>query len=186
MPSPPSSSRFYEYLDNGNGYFEWRELQFSDESLTQSLLNFPDSVHVRLCLIEGITPRIRELYGSRPLNLPLEFFSSHEADTLRQIDTRSPHDSFRFFAKWARPVEQSARNWEIEKLISTKKPYNLDINADPHRVKLNHERYSRNAGIYRPYWPIKAAATGTVRHAALESVSFHLRSYGDKKLGKRV
>ena len=146
---------------------------------------FPSSVRIRLCLIEDLTDTTIDKYVDSPLEIPLEFFESHEQDTIRHIDTKSSPESFAFFAKWARPATQSSRNSDIEDWISKGRPYNIDINSDPHKVRLNHERYCRRPGTYRPYCHIGATPTDMIR-AATECTSLYWRNVNDNPVGMAI
>jgi len=178
-----SSIVIYDCIEDSDGDLIWQELKPSGLFSLVQIHIFPDEVKARLCVVEGVTEKVRNAFSNSVLSIPTGFFELHTAGSLRQTDPRFISVTSGFFAKWPRSVTQTAEQWEIERKISNGKPWNIDMDRDPHSVRLDHQRYVHPPGIYRPSWPIGTNLTGNMSLAAMESVSFHWGDYKGKDIG---
>ena len=122
--------------------------------------------------MEGLSEEMIAACRSQ-IGVPIEFFTYHrnESVRLRPADTTSSEHCLS--ARWSRRVMQSTRHWKIESMISKGTPYNVDTFKDPKDLRLDHERYRRVPGVFRPYCPISQLPEGILLHAARESISIY-------------
>ena len=69
-------------------------------------------------------------------------------------------------------------------MISKGTPYSVDTFKDPKDLRLDHERYQRVPGVFRPYYPISQMPDETLQHAARESISISWVHDNPSSLGK--
>ena len=105
------------------------------------------------------------------LGVPEEFFRHHKSESVRMRPVDTTSSKHCLSAKRSRLVNQSARHWKIESMISKGTPYNVDTFKDPKDLRLDHERYQRVPGVFRPYHPISEMPEENLQHAARESIS---------------
>ena len=178
-----SSVIIYDYIEDSNGDLTWQELKPSGLFSLPLIQSSPDNVKARLCVVEGLTEEVKDAFSASILRIPAGFFELHTADSFQRTDPSFKSATSSFFAKWPRPVTETADQWAIERRISSGKPWNIDMDKDPHSVSLDHQRYSRLPGIYRPYWPICINPTGGMSFAAMENVSVHWDDHSGKYIG---
>ena len=170
LPEAPSTIWRYDYTENDRNTFEW--IEFRQSSNLTNILPVPPSIEARILLLEGLSEEAIAACCSQ-LGVPDEFFTYHESERVRMrpVDTTSTKHCLS--AKWSRLVNQSARHWKIESMISKGTPYNVNTFKDPKDLRLDHERYRRVPGMFRPYCPISQPPEGILLHAARESISIY-------------
>jgi hypothetical protein len=169
----------YDCKETRPGVYEWN----ANNSNYLDALEHLSTSKAQIFLLEGTSPLVTEVFTSSRLQLPLDFFSSHEKNIVPNLGARFEGGDSTFFAKWHRPVTQKNRHWDIEKRIAARRPYNLDTVTDPINLRLDHEWYGRIPGIYRPYDPIRRTISGDRDCAALECISSFWKQVGDGFVG---
>lgn len=124
------------------------------------LLPLPRSTKARLLLLEGVSDRVKDIYCSSYIQIPHKFFSIHAGSAVPGVGAEVRPGEGGFFAKWLRYVKQEHKHWKIETKIDDGRPYDINTLTDPHELRLDHERYSRQPRAYRPYDPIGKTALG--------------------------
>ncbi|KAK0511441.1 hypothetical protein JMJ35_006014 [Cladonia borealis] len=168
LPEAPSTIWRYDYTENDRNTYEWIESRQSSD-LTNILL-VPPSIQARILLLEGLSEEAIAACCSQ-LGVPDEFFTYHKSESVRMRPVDTPSSKHCLSAKWSRLVNQSARHWRIESIISKGIPYNVHTFKDPKDLRLDHERYQRVPGVFRPYCPISQIPEEIMQHAARESIS---------------
>lgn len=167
-----------EVLEFRAGSSEW-ETASSIELEAPSAL--PESVLIRLYLVEGLAPRTPSYFST----ITQDLFRHHHLDVL-PYDLSGISDDC-FFAKWSRRVYQNHTQWEIEDRMSKGRPYNLNSITDPRDVSIEHDRYERAQGIYRPYSSLETDGELEERiyisQAVKECVSTYYRRIGNTLTG---
>ena len=69
-------------------------------------------------------------------------------------------------------------------MISEGTPYNIHTFKDPKDLRLDHERYQRLPGVFRPYYPISQMPEEIVQHAARERISISWLHENPSPFGK--
>lgn len=181
LPEAPSAIWRYDYTENDRNTYEWIESRQSSD-LTD-ILPVPPSIQARILLLEGLSEGAIAACCSQ-LGVPDEFFTYHNSDSVRMrpVDTTSIKHCLS--AKWSRLVNQSARHWAIESMISKGTPYNINTFKDPKDLRLDHERYQRLPGVFRPYCPISQMPAEIMQHAARERISISWLHENPSSFGK--
>jgi len=169
----------YDCKETKPGVYEWN----ANNSYYLDALEHPSTSKAQIFLLEGISPLVTDAFTSSRLQLPLDFFSSHEKNIVPNLGARFEGGDGTFFAKWHRYVRQKNRHWEIERRIAAGRPYNLDTVTDPINLRLDHEWYGRIPRVYRRYDPIRRTISGDRDSAALECISFFWKQVGDGFVG---
>ena len=181
LPEAPSIFWRYDYTKNDQNAYEWIESRHSND-LT-NILPVPSSVQARILLLEGLSEGAIAACRSQ-FGVPYEFFAYHKSESVRRQLANNTFSKHCLFAKWSRLVNQSARHWKIESMISKGTPYSVDTFKDPKDLRLDHERYQRVPGVFRPYYPISQMPDETLQHAARESISISWVHENPSSLGK--
>ena len=166
-----------EVLDICSGVPNWKEL---DLESNEDLFKLPESVEIRLYLIEGVTEKII----SRFSGFDDSFFENHTLNVLPF--NWSGFGNNLFFGKWFRRVYQNHEQRFIEERLSSGRPYNSDMLLDPRKLRLDHERYARAPCIPRPFSSLEPNLKGEddSRVAIGECASVYFREFGNAKVGR--
>jgi hypothetical protein len=117
-----------------------------------------------------------------------EFLHLHELDCIPDDRPQMLPDDC-FFAKWSRPVLQTAAQRKVELRIESGRPYDKDTLEDPDKIGLDHKRYSRSGGVYRQYDSLQPSPSASdeapQRAAAYECVSCYFKEVGVGFLGNQ-
>ena len=171
------ASSSVEVLDISSGVPQWKEL---DLESNEDLFKPPDSVEVRLYLIEGVTEKII----SRFSGFDDSFFENHTLNVL-PFNWSGFGDKV-FFGKWFRRVYQNHEQRFIEERLSSGRPYNTDMLLDPRKLRLDHERYARAPCIPRPFSSLEPNFKGEddSRVAIGECASACFKEFGNAMIGR--
>ena len=181
LPEVPSTIWRYDYTENDRNSYEWIESRQSSD-LT-NILSVPPNIQARILLLEGLSEGTIAACCSQ-LKLSDEFVTYHNSESVRMRPVDTTSSDHCLSAKWSRLVNQSARHWKIESMISKGTPYNVDTFKDPKDLRLDHERYQRVPGVFRPYCPISQMPEGIMQHAARESISISWAHENPSSFGK--
>ncbi|OCK95405.1 uncharacterized protein K441DRAFT_81229 [Cenococcum geophilum 1.58] len=168
LPEAPSTIWRYDYAENDQNTYEWVESRQSSD--LNNILPVPLPVKARILLLEGVTEGAIAICCSQ-LGVPREFFTYHKSESVRARNVNTTSSKHCLSAKWSRLVNQSARHWEIQSRILQGTPYSVDTSRDPRFLRLDHKRYQRVPGVFRPYCPISQTPEGILQHAARENIS---------------
>ena len=155
-------------MEKAQKIYEWVESRQSID--LESVYPVPLPVKARVLLLEGLTEEVKDACCLR-LGIPKEFFICHESESVRMQRVINTNNKHCVSVKWSRLVSQSARQRDIGLRILKGIPYDIETSRDPHRLRLDHERYDQLSGIFRPYFPISQTLEGGWRHAARENIS---------------
>lgn len=177
-----SNNSNIEVLDFCSGSSQWTVVP---SAKIENPSKLPESVLIRLFLLEGLTLENISYFN----HISDEFFHYHSLNVL-------PYDlsgvgSNSFFAKWPRRVDQDQHQRDIEDRIAKGRPYSLDLGIDPKEIKVEHDRYEREPGIYRPYSslePNTQSKSNTKREcisqAVMECISTNYKRDGAGLIGE--
>ena len=138
-----------EVLDYRSASSQWEDV-LSTEIPDPSLL--PESVSIRLFLVEGLTSTTIDYFS----NIDRNFFLYHRLNVL-PYNLSGFSDDY-FFGKWSHRVLQDRCQRDIEERIARNRPWSLDMILDPVAVGLDHDRYERAKGIVRPHNSLESGA----------------------------
>jgi len=158
----------YDYARNDENKYEWIESPPSTN--LANMLPVPTSIQARILLLESLTEEAIAACRSQ-LGIPNEFFTYHQSKSVRMRPVNITSGKHCLSAKWSRLVNQSARHWKIETRILKGTPYDVDTLKDPKDLRLDHERYKRVPGVFRPYCPVSQLPGEIWQQAAQESIS---------------
>ena len=168
-----------EVLNISSGVPVFKKL---DLESNEDLFKPPESVDIRLFLIEGVTEKVLSKFSG----FDNSFFENHIMNVL-PFNWSGFGDNL-FFGKWFRRVYQNHKQRFIEERLASGRPYNSDRLLDPRKLRLDHERYARVPCIPRPFSYLEPSFRGEddSRVAIAECASACFRQVGNATIGRSL
>lgn len=159
-------------------------IRTNSQSDLSSLLLPPDpsKLYARIFVVQGSEDLQNELSAWIEVEPEQrrQFLLAHLSDNEDAQRELSRDDHNIFFMNWVRLARQGREEYEIERRIVARRPYDVDTTSDPSHLHLNHKRYYRwPSRPWRPYEIIAASENAQVLyHAVKECISVYSEDKG--------